>query len=83
MDRTVWVATMTAACPIPSPTFQLLQGRAEELPLPLQPHPQNQPHGFHEATTLNPIPDISLAKKSGYFNLLTTHKVYPFPSGIF
>jgi hypothetical protein len=37
-SSTVWVATMTAACPIPSPTFQLLQGRAEECPLPLQPH---------------------------------------------
>jgi hypothetical protein len=28
--------------------------------------------GFDEAATLNPIPDISLATKSGHFNLLTT-----------
>ena len=37
-----------------------------------EPHPQKQPHSRCEATTLNPIPDISLATKSGHFNLLTT-----------
>ena len=44
-------------------------------PFPCNPNPQNQPHGFDEATTLNPIPDISLATKSGHFNLLTTVKL--------
>ena len=39
-------------------------------PLPLQPHPQNQPDPSGEGTTLKP--DISLATKSGHFNLLTT-----------
>src|ERR1700735_3220886 len=39
-------------------------------PLPLQPHPQNQPNPIGEGTTLKP--DISLATKSGHFNLLPT-----------
>src|SRR5580704_8986644 len=53
-------------------SFYEAKQRKGNCPLPLQPHPQNQPHGFHEATTLIPIPDISLATKSGHFNLLTT-----------
>ncbi len=40
-------------------------------PLPLQPHPQNQPGPLGEGTTLKP--DISLATKSGHFNLLRTY----------
>ena len=39
-------------------------------PLPLQPHPQNQPNPIGEGTTLKP--DISLATKTGHFNLLPT-----------
>src|SRR6201997_5937366 len=39
-------------------------------PLPLQPHPQNQPNPNGEGTTLKP--DISLATKNGHFNLLPT-----------
>ena len=39
-------------------------------PLPLQPHPQNQPHPNGEGTTLKP--DIALATKTGHFNLLPT-----------
>src|SRR5579871_3821553 len=39
-------------------------------PLPLQPHPQNQPNPTGEGTTLKP--DISLATKTGHFNLLPT-----------
>src|SRR5579863_6956950 len=39
-------------------------------PLPLQPHPQNQPHPNDEGPTLKP--DISLAAKTGHFNLLRT-----------
>ena len=46
--------------------------REVEMPPSLQPHPQKQPLlGISEATTLNPQPDISLATKSGHFNLLT------------
>jgi hypothetical protein len=47
-------------------------------PLPLQPHPQNQPDPLGEGTTLKP--DISLATKTGHFNLLTTGKL---PTGQF
>ncbi|MGC2248599.1 MAG: hypothetical protein WA609_18485 [Terriglobales bacterium] len=39
-------------------------------PLPLQPHPQNQPNPIGEGSTLKP--DISLATKTGHFNLLPT-----------
>src|SRR5579863_649526 len=39
-------------------------------PLPLQPHPQNQPLPNGEGSTLKP--DISLATKNGHFNLLPT-----------
>src|SRR3989449_9273680 len=45
------------------------QGK-RDCPLPLQPHPQNQPGPLGEGTTLKP--DISLATKSGHFNLLRT-----------
>src|SRR6185369_11126894 len=41
-------------------------------PLPLQPHPQNQPNPNGEGTTLKP--DISLATKTGHFNLLPTRR---------
>jgi len=54
------------------PSFYGAKQRKGNCPLPLQPHPQKQPHSRCEATTLNPIPDISLATKSGHFNLLTT-----------
>src|SRR2546427_8907415 len=47
------------------------QGK-RDCPLPLQPHPQNQPDPLGEGTTLKP--DISLATKSGHFNLLRTDK---------
>ena len=45
------------------------QGK-RDCPLPLQPHPQNQPGPLGEGTTLKP--DISLATKSGHFHLLRT-----------
>jgi transposase len=63
--------------PLPSrPTkasTELSRGRGTG-PLPLQPHPQNQPpHDSREAVSMTQ-PDISLATKSGHFNLLTTGK---------
>ncbi|HWV98959.1 MAG TPA: hypothetical protein VNZ64_04625, partial [Candidatus Acidoferrum sp.] len=39
-------------------------------PLPLQPHPPNQPDPTGEGTTLKP--DISLATKTGHLHLLRT-----------
>src|SRR5579863_1921957 len=46
-------------------------------PLPLQPHPQNQPSPNGEGTTLKP--DISLATQSGHFKLLPTREDDPRP----
>ena len=54
------------------------RGRATP-PLPLQPHPQNQPHPNGEGTTLKP--DISLATKSGHFNLLRTTPQFHIATG--
>ena len=49
--------------------YRAEQGKGNS-PLPLQPHPQNQPNPSGEGTTLKP--DISLATKTGHFNLLPT-----------
>jgi hypothetical protein len=49
--------------------YQDEQGKGN-CPLPLQPHPQNQPNPIGERITLKP--DTSLATKTGHFNLLRT-----------
>ena len=62
-----WVAMTLAVHPYPQGFYRAEQGKGN-CPLPLQPHPQNQPNPIGEGTTLKP--DISLATKTGPFNLL-------------
>ena len=57
--------------PDPKGFYRAKQGKGN-CPLPLQPHPQNQPNPIGEGTTMKP--DISLATKTGHFNLLTTDR---------
>src|ERR1700734_911217 len=56
--------------PLAAQSFYSVEQGKGNCPLPLQPHPQNQPNPIGEGTTLKP--DISLATKSGHFNLLPT-----------
>ena len=56
--------------PLPRQGFYRAEQGKGNCPLPLQPHPQNQPNPIGEGTTLKP--DISLATKTGHFNLLPT-----------
>ena len=58
--------------PVAQSLYRAEQGKGN-CPLPLQPHPQNQPNPIGEGTTLKP--DISLATKSGHFNLLPTQDI--------
>src|SRR2546425_1040875 len=59
-----------AGMPLAAKGFYTTRQGKRDCPLPLQPHPQNQPDPLGEGTTLKP--DISLATKSGHFNLLRT-----------
>src|SRR5438270_8216678 len=61
---------MTAVSTLAGQSFYSAEQEKGNCPLPLQPHPQNQPGPLGEGTTLKP--DISLATKSGHFNLLRT-----------
>ena len=69
MDRTAWVAMTAPVHPYPPSLYRDEQGKGN-CPLPLQPHPQKPPNPIGEGTTLKP--DISLATKTGHFNLLRT-----------
>src|SRR6202035_3558769 len=66
IERVRWRSTLAA-----QRCYSVEQGKGN-CPLPLQPHPQNQPNPIGEGTTLKP--DISLATKSGHFNLLPTRR---------
>jgi hypothetical protein len=59
--------------------WRLSRNSTLDCPLPLQPHPRNQPHPIGEGTTLKP--DISSATKTGHFNLLPTNSSTTLTSG--
>ena len=65
--------------PFPNPSTpastKLSRGRGTA-PFPCNPIPQNQPHGSLSEAVPMTQPDISLASKSGHFNLLRTAPVF-------